>query len=208
MERAHDLGGRTGFGAVDVEPDEPVFHHDWERTARALVYAASMAHPNPTTSGFRDAVERMAPDHYLGSSYYEHWLTAAASLAVEAGVATPHELAASAGGPFPLSRPPVAAHAVDALGTGEGRFRTGQQVRVRDVAAAGHTRCPSYVRGRTGTVVDAQGTFSLPDVEAHSPRRVHEAVYTVRFPSTELWGEDAERCDVNVGLWDSYLEEA
>ena len=65
-----------------------MFHAAWERTARALVYAAMGAHPNPTTSAFRHAIERMDPVHYLSSSYYEHWLTSALTLFTEAGVGT------------------------------------------------------------------------------------------------------------------------
>lgn len=206
MERAHDLGGRLGLGRVQVEPDEPVFHHDWERRARALVYAVVGAHPNPTTSGFRDSIERMDPDHYLTSSYYDHWLTSAASLAVEAGVVTLAELEVAAGGRFPLSRPPVPPEAVQDLVGGEARFEVGRRVRVRDAVPVGHSRCPAYVRGRTGVVVALQGSFNVPDIEAHSPRRIAEAVYTVRFSAVDLWGDGTPPADVNVGLWDSYLE--
>jgi len=86
VDGVHDLGGRDGFGPVVVEPDEPVFHDDWERVARALVFATVTNMPNPTTSAFRHAIERMEPGHYLTSSYYEHWLTAAATIAVESGL--------------------------------------------------------------------------------------------------------------------------
>jgi len=34
---------------------------------------------------FRHAAKQMDPAHYLGSPYYEHWLTAEATLTVEAG---------------------------------------------------------------------------------------------------------------------------
>src|SRR5439155_1039419 len=40
MNGIHDLGGMHGFGPVDPEPNEPVFHHDWERRAFALNLAA------------------------------------------------------------------------------------------------------------------------------------------------------------------------
>jgi nitrile hydratase len=43
---------------------------------------------------FRDAVERMAPQHYLRSSYYETWLTAIQTLLVEKGVCSVDELQA------------------------------------------------------------------------------------------------------------------
>lgn len=206
MELAHDLGGRSGFGPVVVEADEPVFHEPWERTARALVYAAIMTTDNPNTSLFRWSIERMEPEHYLESSYYEHWLTSAATMAVESGAVTLDELEERAGGRFPLSR------SVDVLaGTtpvGGGRFEVGDRVRVRADQPVGHTRCPAYVRGQVGTVVDVQGSFSLPDVEAHSTERVVEALYTVRFAAIDLFADTDADHHVSVGLWDSYLEEA
>lgn len=205
MELAHDLGGREGFGAVEVEPDEPVFHADWERTARALVPAAMRRHPNPTTGTFRHAIERMDPAHYLTSSYYEHWLTAAASLAVESGIVTREELEARAGGAFPLSRPSVEPQVE---GTGAQRFAVGDRVRVIAAEHGGHSRRPGFVRGRVGTVVRVDERFSLPDVEAHSTRRVDEGTYAVRFSARDLWPDADPNTVVHVDLWDSYLEPA
>jgi nitrile hydratase len=31
VDGVHDLGGLEGFGRVEVEADEPVFHFEWER---------------------------------------------------------------------------------------------------------------------------------------------------------------------------------
>lgn len=205
MELAHDLGGREGLGSPHVEPDEPVFHEPWERTARALVYAAMGTHPNPTTSAFRHAIERMDPDHYLASSYYEHWLTAAATIAVESGAVTEVELEDRAGGAFPLSRPGVLPEVV---GTGAQRFAVGDRVRVVGAPHGGHTRCPAYVHDRTGTVLRVDGRFSLPDVEAHSTQRVEEGTYGVGFPAQDLWDDAEPGVVVHVDLWDSYLEPA
>src|SRR4029453_16652652 len=39
MNGAHDLGGMHGFGPVVLEPDEPVFHQEWERRVFALSLA-------------------------------------------------------------------------------------------------------------------------------------------------------------------------
>lgn len=205
MDLAHDLGGRQGFGAVQVDPDEPVFHADWERTARALVYAAMRTHPNPTTSAFRHSIERMDPEHYLTSSYYEHWLTAAASIAVESGAIEREELESRAGGAFPLPRPSAAPQV---QGSGVQRFSVGDRVRVVAAAHRGHTRCPGYARARVGTVVRVDGLFSLPDVEAHTTRRVMEGTYAVRFLARDLWADADEHAVVHVDLWDSYLEPA
>lgn len=203
MELAHDLGGRDGFGAVEVEGDEPVFHEPWERTARALVYAAMGAHPDPTTSAFRHAIERMEPAHYLASSYYEHWLTAAASIAVESGIVTADELEVIAGGSFPLARP---AETPRVEGSGADRFGVGDRVRVVAEAHGGHSRCPGYLRGRVGTVHRVDDRFSLPDVEAHSTDRVEECTYGVRFAAQDVWDGGDPNASVHVDLWDSYLE--
>src|SRR5439155_15755879 len=73
------------------------------RTATALTFATVAQVPNSSTSKFRHAIERMAPAHYLDSSYYEHWITAAATLAIEAGLVASADLQDRAGGPFPLS---------------------------------------------------------------------------------------------------------
>src|SRR5215831_12442984 len=88
VDGIHDLGGMQGFGAVDHAPAEPVFHEPWEGRARALMEIVLIA-AEPNGGEFRHAIERMAPGHYLTSSYYEHWLTAAATLAVEHGLLVP-----------------------------------------------------------------------------------------------------------------------
>src|SRR5437868_2107765 len=96
-----------GFGPVEVEPDEPVFHEPWERRMFGLasaVFASGLANGGE----FRHSIERMDPAHYLGSSYYEHWLTGIATLVVEKGVVSRDEL-----GSFPLSRRAAAVHVAD-----------------------------------------------------------------------------------------------
>jgi hypothetical protein len=93
----HDLGGMQGFGAVDHSPAEPVFRHRWEAVARALLAVVAGA-VGASGGEFRRSVERMEPGHYLTSGYYEGWLTAAATLAVEHGLVTVFELEAQAGG--------------------------------------------------------------------------------------------------------------
>ena len=38
MDGVHDLGGVNGFGRVEVEHDEPVFHESWEPIGYALAF--------------------------------------------------------------------------------------------------------------------------------------------------------------------------
>jgi nitrile hydratase subunit beta len=209
VDGIHDLGGMEGFGPVDVEQDEPVFHADWERRAFGLTIS-TFARGLSNGGQFRHAIERMDPAHYLTSRYYEHWITGLATRLVETGAASPDELEQRAGGRFPLSRPVVApaAVAVAEANRAEPRFTTGARVRVRTLSPRGHTRCPGYVRGRVGTVVRIDPAASVPDVEAHSADgRAHvEPIYSVRFESAELWGEAGD--PVHVDLWESYLDDA
>jgi nitrile hydratase len=206
VDGIHDLGGMQGFGAVGHSPTEPPFHAPWEATARALTIVVVGA-VQASGGEFRHSIERMRPSHYLSSSYYEHWLTGAATLAVEHGLVTLEELEACAGGRFPLSRR-VAPSAGPPHGAGAAtpRFRVGDRVRVRDWHPSGHTRCPRYVRGKHGTVVRLDGTYSVPDVEAHAPERRREPTYSVRFDADELWHDGQAGAAVHVDLWDSYLE--
>src|SRR6267142_3569524 len=103
VDGVHDLGGLDGFGPVEHTPAEPLFEQDWERRVfRVLI--GSMGWMGGAGGRFRHSIERMAPEHYLSSPYYEHWLTSVATLAVESGITTPDELEHRAGGRFPLSR--------------------------------------------------------------------------------------------------------
>ena len=202
MDGVHDLGGMQGFGPVEVEADEPVFHAEWERRAFRITMAAMLS--GQLAGRFRHAIERMDPAWYLTSSYYEHWLTAAATGLVEAGVITSNELDVRLGAPFALARPIRAPQLADpGPSTDSHRFPVGAAVRVREWHPVGHTRAPRYVQGKRGTVVRHDGVFSLPDVEYHCDRQRVEPTYSVRFEAAELWGAPGD--PVHVDLWDSYL---
>ena len=197
-----------GFGPVEVEADEPVFHERWEGRTYAITGPAVGA-AGGNTPMFRHAIERMDPAHYLNSSYYEHWFTSAATLLVEAGVLTRKEFEDRAGGPVPLSRPAtvtaedIRQHLVDPGPS----FSVGDPVRVRDTSFAGHTRCPGYLFGRRGTIIRVGHPESVPEIEAHRRERVLQTTYCVRFESLALWGKDAEpNVAVNVDLYEEYLE--
>jgi nitrile hydratase len=195
-----------GFGRVDHSPAEPAFPHRWQAVARALLLVVAGA-VEASGGEFRHSIERMEPGHYLTSSYYEHWLTAAATLAVEHGLMTRTELEARAGGRFPLSGPVLAPPVGDAgPDVGEPRFRPGDRIRVRERHPPGHTRCPGYVRGKAGVVVRVDGIHSVPDVEAHTAARRREPTYSVRFDAADLWQDSQRGVSVHVDLWDSYLE--
>jgi nitrile hydratase len=64
---------------------KPPFHADWEARVYGLVLAL-LARDLFTANEHRDAVERLPPTRYLGSSYYERWLAGVETLLVERGV--------------------------------------------------------------------------------------------------------------------------
>ncbi len=209
MDGIHDLGGMNGFGPVEIERDEPVFHEPWEALAFALnIFSiAELRAYNPDE--YRHAVERMDPAHYLQATYYERVLTAVATILVEKGLLSHEDLKARAGKPFPLSRPVADKPTSDLDPQPQARFHVGDDVVVRNVHPAGHTRAPRYVRGKRGTVIHVAPAFSFPDASAHGKARRKEHTYHVEFAAHELWSDAAgSNQTVVVDLWDAYLESA
>ena len=220
MNGVHDMGGMTCFGPVTPEENEPVFHAAWERR----VFAMTMLGMGrlDTLDAFRHAVERMAPAHYLSSTYYEHWLAALETLALEKGVLTPEELAsgnptgaapADQAAPLPPEVVPTAVRGGAPCdrqeGRTEARYTVGQKVRARNLNPTGHTRLPRYVRGKCGTIAALHGTFVYPDTNAHGRGEQPQPLYQVRFTARDLWGVDAAAGDsLCIDLWEDYLEPA
>jgi nitrile hydratase beta subunit len=207
MDGIHDLGGMSGFGAVNVERGEPVFHETWEARVFGLGALSVAVLTAYNVDEYRHSVERMDPVHYLAASYYERMLTGIATLLIEKGVVTHEELETRAGGRFPISRPVAPLRPIDVSARESARFAVGDTVVVRDIHPPGHTRDPRYVRGKRGVVVHVAPRFSFPDAAAHgSPLRL-EHTYHVQFQAAELWAEAAGSNEaVIVDLWDSYLE--
>jgi nitrile hydratase subunit beta len=217
MNGVHDMGGMHGFGPVTPEPDEPVFHADWERRVFALTVAMG-ATGEWSLDASRFARESEPPASYVAKTYYELWLAGLERLLLEHGLVSGAELAAGrsqapgkalartvgardvAGGrdPRPGSRR-EAPHPA--------RFAIGDRVRARNMSPPTHTRLPRYVRGHVGSVVGVRGCHVFPDSNAHDHGEDPRWLYTVAFDGAELWGEDAERpTAVSVDAFEPYLE--
>ena len=215
MNGVHDVGGMHGFGPVERHRDSLRFEHDWEPAAAALGFVYSAAN----VDRFRHAIERMDPVHYLGSTYFEHWLACAETLALEDGVITSAELDAR----IQLVRrdpeaafvaPPTPGAAAERL-RGERfrrplaeppRFAVGTPVRTRNIQPAGHTRLARYARDKRGVVTAHHGAFVFADTNAHELGQDPQHLYSVRFEARELWGEDAaDRDAVYIDLYERYL---
>jgi nitrile hydratase subunit beta len=214
-----DMGGMQGFGAVSVEPNEPVFHEDWERRAFAMALL-SMRVSGTNLDAFRHAADRLGPIDYLIDGYYGRWLGIAETLLTDSGIIAPGAVDARARklrGEEVTEPPQPSPNKPDYQPTAAGSLRqvdvppafaVGDRVRAKDAHPSGHTRLPRYVRGRAGVVRRVQPSAVLPDTNAHFLGENAQHVYCVDFDSRELWGEDSEPFALSIDLYESYLEEA
>jgi nitrile hydratase subunit beta len=212
-----DLGGMMGFGPVLAEPEEPVFHAEWEKRVLALRTAAGALGEWNIDMG-RHANETLHPVDYLSSSYYETWLKGLEKLLIARGMATREEIMAGRASqpPKPTRSPPDAATMAAALAEGtpynrqsssSARFVVGDDVRALNINPTGHTRLPRYARGKRGRVEEVRGVFVFPDANAHGLGPSPQWLYLVRFSGAELWGRDGGLgLDVSIDAWESYLE--
>jgi nitrile hydratase subunit beta len=217
MDGAHDMGGVAGFGPVQPEPNEPVFHDEWERRAFALTVA--MGAPGGWNIDMsRFARENRPPDDYLGKSYYQIWLAGLERLLTERGLVAEDEIAAGRvlhpAKPVESTLTPerVAAtlgrgRATEREPTAAARFKIGDRVRAKNIHPPTHTRLPHYVRGHIGTVELVHGCHVFPDSNAQGQGENPQWLYTVRFEGRDLWGEGSDpTITVSVDVFEPYLE--
>ena len=219
MDGIHDMGGMHGFGKVEPEPNEPVFHADWEKKAFALNMAIGVA-GIWNLDAFRFARESLPPPQYLATSYYGLWVVTLENMMLAHGLATPEELAAGhALAPIRTAPQPVTAAMVadmvrcgspyDRAARAPARFAVGEKVRARNMHPKTHTRLPRYVRGHVGEIVRVVGCHVFPDSNASGAGEDPHWLYTVRFAGRELWGADSDpTVRVSVEAWEPYLEPA
>jgi nitrile hydratase len=217
MDGAHDMGGIKGFGAVVPEPNEPVFHHDWERRTFAL--AIAMSRPGGWNIDMsRFARENRPAEDYLSKSYFELWLSGLETLMIERGLVSRQEI--ESGKMLSPAKPDVkilcpgdVEPAIRRGGSTEraaqapALFAVGKTVRMKTVHPVTHTRLPQYVRGHLGTIELNHGCHVFADLNAQGMGENPQWLYTVRFDGPELWGKDADpTLSVSVDAWESYLE--
>lgn len=219
MNSAHDLGGQMGFGPVVPEPNEPVFHGDWEKRVLAINVAAG-AMGAWTIDEIRHARESLPPAQYLSSTYYEIWLAALDKVLVKHGFLSADELVS--GKPAPERREPKRVlkgeEVAGVLRRGfpyereaeaPARFAIGDRVRTVVMHPQHHTRLPRYARGKTGVIERIVGCHVFPDTGAQGQPETAQWLYTVVFDGRELWGRDADPTStVSIEAWESYLEPA
>ena len=216
MNGAHDLGGWHGFGRIDRSQTED-FIAPWERRVFALTLACGML-GRWNLDQSRAARERMPPEHYLASRYYEHWLAGLEDLLQSSGLVSAEELqSGKAAGAAPVEAVPASAVAgilergasTELPAEQPPQFTPGTRVQVRNEHPTGHTRAPRYLRGRTGAIDIHHGAHILPDAHAATATKQAVHLYTVCFDGKELWGSAAEPdTQVRADLFETYLTPA
>ena len=213
----HDMGGMHGFGPVEAEPNEPLFHAAWEARVRALQRAMG-ATGLWTLDEFRAAQELLPPLTYLSSSYYERWVRALERQVVRHGLVGEDEIAAgrSLRPGIRLNRKLTRDDAkanrsgrYDRPAPGSARFKAGDSVRARNINPTTHTRLPRYARGKFGTVEAVRGCHVFPDTSAVGAGENPQWLYAVVFTARELWGEEADPLiKVSIEAFEPYLSPA
>ena len=216
MNGAQDLGGMQGFGPVQPEPNEPVFHAEWEKRAFALTLAMGMPGGWNIDMG-RFARENRPPGEYLSMSYYQIWFAALESMLKERDLVNDNEITAghAQGTPKPVKRVLSPGDVLKVLHRGgpteretntHAAFKPGDKVRTKNINPPTHTRLPRYVRGHVGTIERVIGFHVFPDSNAQGAGENPQWLYTVRFDGRELWGPDGDPTStVSVDAWESYL---
>jgi nitrile hydratase beta subunit len=217
MDGVHDMGGMDGFGKVNPEPNEPVFHQRWEGRVRAMS-SAIRGLGVWSIDVDRYGIELLPPHVYLASSYYERWFLRTVQLLVQRGLIEADEMAAGHAlrsgksldrGPFTLAdvervmrrgsygRPVLAPE----------RFKIGDRVRAKNIHPKTHTRLPRYARGHVGVVERLHGAHVFPDSVVAGKGEDPQWLYTVRFDAQELWGADADpTVTISIEAFEPYLE--
>ncbi len=218
MDGIHDMGGMHGFGKVEPEPNEPVFHAVWEGRCLALNRAMGAIGAWNIDAG-RAGIEELPPEVYLARSYYGTWALRLENMVVKCGLAGADEVATGhalrpgkalkhrlgvADVPRTLTRGSFGRPA-----PAPARFKVGERVRTRNIHPVTHTRLPRYARGRLGTIEAVRGCHVFPDSSAIGAGENPQWLYTVLFDGRELWGESTDpTLKVSIEAFEPYLEAA
>lgn len=219
MNNVHDMGGMQNFGAVDPDPNEPLFHHEWEKEVLALTLAMG-ATGTWNIDESRATRESLPPAQYLSMSYYQIWLSALEILLTKHSLISEAELEkrqvlekptqlqrvlnASAVEAVLSAGAPVEREAVNTP-----QFSVAQRVKVRNIHPQTHTRLPAYIKGCTGIVTRIHGCHVFPDSNAIGEGENPHWLYNVQYCANELWGKShSQFAHVHVDCWEPYLESA
>lgn len=226
MNGIHDMGGLHGFGRVEVEMDEPVFHSRWESRVYAMTQVLD-TRDIYSLDEHRHEIELMDAASYLTVGYYGRWLFAMESILNRKNILTTTEVErrieeyahdatefsppANPGRNWPLPEDRKIKWGAWRKDVNTNpKYNIGDKVRVRNIHPQGHTRVTAYTRGKIGIVnIVNDQAWVFPDTRAHNRGENPQPVYNIRFNAVELWGDHAEpNVIVNIDLSEDHLERA
>lgn len=219
MDGIHDVGGRQGFGPIEVTETDPPFPTEWEARAFGITKSVTAA-SDYSVDKFRFTREQLPPLEYLTSPYFEQWMRGTMAMLVGSGLVTARELAAGLGdgstpqGVGSAKTKEDARAATTALARFDGpydgtpAFASGDRVIISMNAPRGHTRLPQYIRGRIGRVIAYHGAHGVPEDNVKNIK-TFEPLYTVAFDLGDLFDEHRGSTDqINVEIWERFLANA
>ena len=210
----HDMGGMHGFGKVETEENEPVFHEPWESRVYAMNRAMGPLRLWTIDEG-RASQELLPPSVYVSATYYQRWLLGLERRMVNLKLVGEDELAAgkslrTSDKPNRIFTPKDANNLTRGCferdAPAQPLFKAGDRVRTRNINPTTHTRLPRYARDKVGVVEAIRGCHVYPDAVANGGGEDPQWLYTVVFSGAVLWGEDSDpSVKVSIEAFEPYL---
>lgn len=220
MDSIHDLGGKQGYGPVEIEDSGDPFHYPWE--AREWGISRCARTPDITIDWWRHCRELITPEDYLTRSYFDSWAQTDFATYIDAGWMTVEEVVAAChdagqagaiSNSSQLTQQEVLAidrkkvMRFDGESESPASFSVGQSIITAKHGHSGHTRLPQYARNCRGRIHAHHGAHVFPDQSARGIVE-HQHLYSVVFEATELWSDsDTGNNKVYLDLWEDYLEQ-
>ena len=216
MNGVHDMGGMQCFGAVEPEPNEPVFHETWE--GRVLAMQRAMGYLGLWNIDMsRSSLEQLPPKVYLSVTYYQKWFLGLAHRVLAHGLVGADEIEAGKslrpGAKVPRTMTKAEIGGAMTRGSYDrptnqaARFKPGDKVRTRNLNPVTHTRLPRYARDKVGVVEAVRGCHVFPDSVTTGGGENPQWLYTVVFDGRTLWGEASDPAlKVSIEAFEPYLQ--
>lgn len=213
------MGGMECFGPINPDPNEPLFHAEWEKRVLAMTVCMGAAGEWNLDQG-RFARESLPPVDYLSIGYYRIWLTALEHMLTQRDLVSEQEL--KTGRSLEPSKPTkrvlqsadvekvmLAGAPVERATKQAAKFSEGDIVLINNQQKTTHTRLPRYVMGQTGIVHKVHGCHVFADDNASGSGENPQWLYNIRFNAKDLWGQPrAQAGFVHVDCWEPYLSES
>ena len=218
MDGVHDLGGKQGFGAIDVNEAEVPFHADWEGRMWAINQCVRSS--DWTIDWWRHVRELIDPIDYLARPYFDSWAQTHIAALIDSGTFTLEEIIAGKSATAAVDQSSARtisdifgdieaqAYRFDREIDAQPAYQPGDRIFTKQLLPGHHTRLPAYARGKPGVIHAHHGAHVFADVSAQGSEEAQH-IYSLVFEARDLWPEAQSKRDrVFLDLWESYLDPA